>query len=246
MLKKIIIAVIVVACAAMSMVEPIAQDLAYHQFADQRAWGFVPNAWNVLSNLGFLLVGLMGLWQLHVTRRLNILPAIKRHYSIFLLGVTLVAFGSGYYHWQPDNQTLIWDRLPITLAFMALLTVVFAEFLSVDWARYGLWPLLLLGLLSVVYWYGFGDLRPYVLVQFLPMILMLILFTFGHKAFAQHSGYWWLFAAYVGAKLFEHFDRAIFDATGGVMAGHAIKHIFAALGLYALLRRFEQRRSLHY
>jgi hypothetical protein len=105
-----------------------------------------------------------------------------------------------------------------------------------------------LGLASVIYWYwgevhGVGDLRPYVLVQFLPMILLLVLFVFGQPVFDDNSGYWWLLAAYTLAKVFEHFDRAIFNLTHGMMAGHALKHVIAAVGLYLLLRTFARRHQ---
>jgi predicted membrane channel-forming protein YqfA (hemolysin III family) len=220
--------------------------LAYHDFADQRALGFIPNFWNVVSNAGFFVVGVYGLWLLLLRCRLQVVPSLRLSYTLFLAGVTLVAFGSGYYHWRPNNQTLLWDRLPMTLAFMALLSVTLGEFLAITWARRSLWPLLLIGVMSVLFWFcgelrGAGDLRPYALVQFLPMILMLVLFVLGRSKFEPISGYWWLFGAYVLAKVFEHFDGQILALTHGVMAGHAMKHVCAALGLWALLLCYKKR-----
>lgn len=245
-LKYIIVALTIVACITMVFLEPIPQDPNYHNFADQRGWGFVPHFWNVVTNISFLYTGLLGLYQLHVLQKLKIITAVKLSYSIFFIGVSLVAFGSGYYHWHPSNETLIWDRLPMTLGFMALTSFVLAEFLSIPWGRYSLWPLLLLGLFSVVYWYltelkGMGDLRLYILVQFLPIILLLVLFIFAAPSFSDHSGYWWLFAGYVLAKILEYFDYEVFELTHSFMAGHALKHLSAALGLYLLLRCFTQR-----
>ncbi|HEX4374091.1 MAG TPA: ceramidase domain-containing protein, partial [Puia sp.] len=158
---------------------PIPQDQSYHQFADQRTLLSIPNFWNVVSNVGFLFVGAIGFYKLHISNRLNIVSTIKYIYSVFFIGVFFVSFGSAYYHWQPNNHTLIWDRLPMTLAFMSLTSIVFAEFISLKWARVSLIPLLLIGLLSVCYWYwsemhGSGDLRFYALVQFLPIVLLLI------------------------------------------------------------------------
>ncbi len=230
----------------MLCIAPIPQDAAYHQFADVRTFLGIPNFWNVVSNLGFFIVGLCGLYQLNVTRSLNVVSQVKASYILFFAGVTLVAFGSGYYHWWPSNATLLWDRLPITLAFMALMSFSLAEFLSISWGRAGLWPLLLAGLASAVYWYwgelhGVGDLRPYVLVQFFPMVLLVVLFVFGRPTFRDNRGYWWLLAAYILAKLAEHFDGLIAQWTHGVMAGHALKHVLAAMGLWLLLRCFAQR-----
>jgi hypothetical protein len=246
-LKKLLVAIATVAIVAVFFVPPIPQDASYHHFADGRNWLLVPNYWNVLTNLGFLWVGLLGLYKLFIAKQLQTVPSVKINYAIFFIGVALVAFGSGCYHWQPSNHTLICDRLPMTLAFMALLSIALAEFLSVPWGRVGLWPLLAIGLLSVAYWYvgelkGGGDLRLYVLVQFLPIVMLPILLVAGNPVFKQNWGYCLLLAAYILAKIAEHFDQAIFKLTGGAMAGHAIKHVLVVLGLYGLLRYFERRR----
>ena len=240
-LKRILLLTTIAAIITMGFRAPISQDLSYHSFADVRLMFGIANFWNVASNLGFVMVGLMGLYQLVVTRRLMIVARVKTAYSVFFIGVSLVAFGSGFYHFAPSNATLIWDRLPMTVAFMALLSMVFAEFLSVVWARRSLWPLLGVGLASAVYWYygelhGVGDLRAYVLVQFLPVVLIVLLLIFGQNVFNAASGYIWLLASYVLAKAREHFDTPIFQITHGVMA---------ALGLYALLRCMTARRLRH-
>ena len=134
----------------------------------------------------------------------------------------------------------------MTFVFMSLLSFVLGEHLSVSWGRRSLLPLLLVGLLSVGYWYrgemnGAGDLRSYVLVQFLPVILLLLLLLLGRPIFKQQSGYWLLFLAYVLAKLAEHFDGAIFIGTSGLIGGHALKHLLSAAGLYLIIIYFERR-----
>jgi hypothetical protein len=220
----------------------------YHQFADQRTILSIPNFWNVVSNVGFLFVGAIGFYKLHISNRLNIVSTIKYIYSVFFIGVFFVSFGSAYYHWQPNNHTLIWDRLPMTLAFMSLTSIVFAEFISLKWARVSLIPLLLIGLLSVCYWYwsemhGSGDLRFYALVQFLPIVLLLIFLVFGQPLFQSQYGYWELIFAYALAKLAEHFDVKIYKLTSGIISGHTLKHIFAAIGLLMLIRYFEKRKN---
>ena len=82
----------------MLMAEPIAQDSGYHQFADQRTILGVPNFWNVVSNLPFLIVGLMGLFSLLRSGRIQFIVELKPAYVLFFAGVALVNFGSGYYH----------------------------------------------------------------------------------------------------------------------------------------------------
>jgi hypothetical protein len=172
---------------------------------------------------------------------------VKAAYYIFFTGILLVAFGSAYYHYNPNNITLVWDRLPMTIAFMSLLAFALAEFVSVTAGRIGLIPYLLIGIFSIVWWqYGEqhnnGDLRLYALVQFLPLVLLLLLLVFGQPAFKTQWGYWALFIAYLLAKLAEHFDAAIYNFTGELMAGHLLKHLLSAAGLWLFLVYLQKRQ----
>ena len=166
-------------------------------------------------------------------------------YTLLFFGTFLVAFGSSYYHLEPNNQTLVWDRLPMTIAFMALFSIIISEFVSLRSGKALLLPLLLAGVLSVVYWHyseirGEGDLRLYALVQFYPMLASpIILLCFRSKC-THVQAYWWLLLAYIVAKLFEHFDGEVFDALGFI-SGHSLKHLTAALGMYVLLVFYQQR-----
>lgn len=244
-LKYVLVLITVAASVAMYFSPKILQDYTYHQFADRRTFFTIPNFYNVISNLIFLWVGIMGLFKLY-KKQFNIVPTIQWSYYIFFIAVIFISFGSAYYHWQPNNLSLVWDRLPITFAFMSLLSFVLAECLSVNWGRSSLLPLLFVGLLSIGYWYwgnvhGAGDLRLYALVQFLPLVLLLVLLLFGQSVFKNQLGYWVLFISYVLAKLAEHFDSAIFTYTSGIVAGHTLKHLLSAFGLYALIIFFKQR-----
>ena len=91
---------------------PFPQNINYHHFADARTFFGIPNTLNVLSNIPFLIVGIMGL--LRVLRWRDEYSLI---YGVFFLGVFCVWGGSSYYHWHPDNARLIWDRLPMTVGF---------------------------------------------------------------------------------------------------------------------------------
>lgn len=226
----------------------IPQDPSYHHFSDVHSLWDIPNAWNVLSNLPFLFVGLLGLYKLLLTDHLTIESQNKIAYVLLYLGVALVAVGSGYYHLWPNNSTLLWDRLPMTIAFMSLFSIVVTEFISIKAGKIILLPLVLLGLFSVIYWHvtetdGAGDLRFYILVQFFPMLAIpIILLTFSSR-FTHTSAYGWLIFAYFVAKLFEHFDAQIHEILV-VISGHSLKHITAAIGLYVLLRSYEKRKSV--
>jgi hypothetical protein len=164
--------------------DAIPQDPRYHHFSDIQPLLSIPNLLNVISNLPFLFIGLLGLYKLIVKNQLCIDAQNRYAYVALFSGIALVALGSGYYHLWPDNQTLVWDRLPMTVAFMGLISIMISEFISVNAGKILLLPLLILGLSSVGYWHltemdGAGDLRFYVMVQFFPMLAIpIILLTF--------------------------------------------------------------------
>ena len=126
----------------------IAQDQNYHQFADERTLFGIPNFWNVVSNLPFLWVGAAGL------RRFRNSPATV----VFFLGVFLTGIGSSYYHWNPNDDTLFWDRLPMTLSFAAILALVVEGRVSARGGAILLWPALAIGVFSLLLWRWTDDL----------------------------------------------------------------------------------------
>ena len=234
----------IIGVVGVMMLDPIPQDIKYHLFLDQRTIFGIPNFWNVISNLPFLLIGLIGLRGMFRTPGIRYLPEIRVAYILFFAGVSLVAFGSGYYHLRPGNETLLWDRLPMTIAFMALFSVIIAEFVSVRAGKIALLPLIMFGAFSVFYWHrtegmGQGDLRLYVLVQFLPILIIPLMLLFFKPKFTCTSGYWWLLLAYVLAKVFEYFDEPVFNMLS--LSGHSIKHVIAASGVLILIIAYYKR-----
>lgn len=227
----------------------ILQDLAYHNFADRRTLLGVPHFWNVVSNLPFLIVGALGMTL--VLRRSEkqserFLRAAERWpYFFFFFGVALTAFGSSYYHLAPDNDRLLWDRLPMAVAFMGLFSAMLAERIGVRVGLTLLGPLLAAGIGSVLYWYRTDDLRPYYLVQFYPGLavpLMLLVFP------ARYTGTSYLLIAlgcYAAAKFCEHLlDRWIYEGLGEGISGHTLKHLLAALATYWILYMLQRRRPV--
>lgn len=230
---------------AIFFIEPIPQDLSYHSFNDQNLIFNIPNFWNVLSNLPFLIVGILGIKTIKSLNSISYNQ--QRAFNTFFIGVALVAFGSGYYHISPSNESLLWDRLPMTIAFMALFSLVVDEFISEKLSELMFFPLVFLGGFSVLYWnytelQGHGDLRMYVVVQFLPMILIpIILLIFKPKAI-QVKGYWLLLLAYLLAKLLEYFDKEIHEVLV-VISGHSLKHVMAAYGVWLFLKSIQSKKS---
>lgn len=136
--------------------------------------------------------------------------------------------------------------MPLTVAIMALLSVLIGEQISIQAGRRLLGPLVVVGLASVLYWdateaAGRGDLRPYVLVQFLPLVLIPVMLLLFRSCFSKTGYLWAILGAYAVAKILELEDEAVFHALGGI-SGHSLKHLFAALGTYAYLLALQKRR----
>ncbi|TZF89740.1 ceramidase domain-containing protein [Cognatilysobacter lacus] len=241
--RVLLLAATFAAIVALALHGPIPQDPDYHRFADSRVVAGIPNFWNVLSNVPFLLVGIYGLLRVP---RLEF-GRTRAGYIALCIGIACVALGSGAYHWAPSNATLVGDRLPMTIAFMAFFALLLDERVVADPRRLGLVALLLLGVASVAYWnlterLGAGDLRPYVLVQFLPLLLVPLILLLRPSRWLDTR---WLVLALVGyaaAKALEHFDAQIF-AMSGVVSGHTLKHVVAAASAACILRAVPARAA---
>lgn len=231
--KIILIGAVIVAgiVGVLGLLSPIRQDPTYHRFADQRIWLDIPHAGDVISNLFFAVVGLIGLIALYVVHRREHQPTHVwiTPYIMFFVGLMLVSVGSAYYHWAPDNAALVWDRLPMTLAFMSLFCAVIADRMGPSIGKAIFVPLLLAGAASVVYWNFTGDLRPYGLVQFLPIVLLLLvcwMFPPHNGIHGRHLG--GVLLLYGFAKILEYFDHQVWNALSHIVSGHTLKHVFAA------------------
>lgn len=231
----IVAAVALAAAGAALWVPPFAQDPAYHAFADRRAVLGIPNFADVVSNAAFLVVGALGLAFVAGRRGLALLADLPQRlpYLAFFTGLVLTAAGSAYYHLEPSNATLVWDRLALTAPLMALTAAFAADRIHGRIGAYAVLPLLLLlGSAGALHWHftevaGQGDLRAYVLVQVLPLLaipLICLLFP-GRRT---HGGYVLaMFLWYAAARLCEVFDREVFVALGGLVSGHTLKHLLA-------------------
>lgn len=238
-------ALTVAAIVAIFLLPPIAQQLSFHQFADSRPlWG-IPNFGNVASNLPFLVVSATGLVMVLKT---VLPPAIRVTYAVLFLGVLLTGLGSAYYHWHPDNDTLVWDRVPMTIVFMSLLSATVAELVSRRLGILLLFPLVAIGVGSVFWWHyteslGHGDLRLYFLVQFYPMLVIpLLLWLFYEPGIRPVLRCLvWVVIWYGIAKVLEQLDYPIYRVIG--ISGHTLKHLAAAVstGYFVLLFRQKYR-----
>ncbi len=231
--------VVVGSLVAMMLQQPFGQNPSYHNFADRRAFFGIPNFLDVASNFAFLIVGIAGV---RICLR-NRLGNLRNAWIVLFAGVTLVSIGSTYYHLNPNNQTLVWDRLPMTIGFMGLFVALLGEYIS---KRLGVFlvPAILLGLSSVLYWHWSNDLRFYIWVQLIPLLtipFVMILYRAGY------SHQWLLLLAlgwYALAKISEVADGEIFRLSQGIVSGHTIKHLLSALGCLSIFLMLQRRKLL--
>ncbi len=239
----LILGLTAIAIGVVFCLHPIQQSAEYHNFADSRTILGIPNGWNVLSNLLFVMVGIVGLWAVWKAR---VRASEGGMYGVLFTGVLLTGFGSGYYHWHPDNDTLVWDRIPMTLVFMSLLAATVAELVNRRFGMGMFLPLLVLGVGSVLWWHwtelrGNGDLRWYGLVQFYPVIFIPLLLWLYYDPVYRPAirSLAWVVVWYVVAKVVEPLDKQIYDAVG--VSGHTIKHLAAAVATAYLVQMFKRK-----
>lgn len=242
----LLLAIVLLAVAAVYLlVAPYPQPADYYAFADTRKILGVPHFLNVISNILFLVFGVLGIRTVLRDRQLKILPSTRIAYALLFTGILLTALGSSWFHLAPRNDTLFWDRLPMTIAFMPLFTIIVSEHISERFATLMLWPLLLLGIFSVLWWdhteaAGAGDLRLYGLVQFLPMLLIPVILILYPSRFDSTRPFWLAIGLYALAKIFEQADAAIYNA-GEIVSGHALKHIAASFVPLVLIVGLQRR-----
>jgi hypothetical protein len=222
---------------------------SYHHFADRRVWLGIPHFGDVTSNVVYLIAGLWGLaFVSGKSSAGQFVDARERWPYLFVfLGLLLTAFGSAYYHLAPDNDRLVWDRVPMTIVFMPLVSALIAERVNL---KFGLWllPILIaVGIGSVVQWHlsvqhGAGDLRFFGAVQ-LYAVLALFAVLLLPPRYSRGSDLLVVAGLYVLAKICELADRQIFSL-GHFVSGHTLKHLVSGLAGLWILRMLRKRQPI--
>ncbi|KAK6156978.1 hypothetical protein DH2020_011226 [Rehmannia glutinosa] len=223
--------VAIVCFVVLMLVTPaIPQSQEYHDFADNREFLGIPNALNVISNVPFFFVGLIGLVLCYYGNYFKLsLKGELCGWTFFFIGVAAVAFGSSYYHLKPNDARLVWDRLPMTVAFTSIIAIFIIERVDAHKGTLSILPLLLAGIVSILYWRFFDDLRPYALVQFVPCIAIPVMAILLPPMYT-HSTYWlWAAGFYLLAKILEAADKPTYNLTHHIVSGHTLKHLCAAM-----------------
>ena len=192
----------------------------------------VGNFFDVASNVGFLLAGIAGLVVVLRPRTKFQFDSERWPYGIFFLGMLLTAAGSAYYHVAPDNESLFWDRLPMTIAFMSLVAAQIVDRISRKAGLAALAPMLLVGAVSVLHWRateraGAGNVMPYGVLQAYSVAILVLIAGVRPSRYTQGKRIYWVFAFYVIAKLLEAFDEEVLGL-GHLVSGHTLKHLAAA------------------
>jgi hypothetical protein len=241
----ILIGAVLLAGAILFFVHPIRQNEAYHDFADKRAMLGIPNGLDVISNLLFLIVGVLGFKAVWRDSEFHSAKFERPVYVAFFVGVTLTAFGSSWYHLNPNDATLVWDRLPMAIGFMALVAAIAGERIcppqGVGLAL--LMPLVALGVGSVLDWAVRDDLRSYAFAQFGSLLVLVLLIALFPVRYTRTSDLGISLGLYALAKVFEYADRPIFAALK-IVSGHTLKHLAAALSAYCIVRMLQLRRPI--
>lgn len=213
------------------LLAPVSQDPLYNLFADGRRMFGLARFWNVFTNVPFALIGLFGL------ALLPRLPAAapQTAYIMLCLGAILSCFGSGYYHLSPFTQTLVWDRVPMMIILMSLCAMVIQDRVSARAGRLLLLPLIALGIGAVEWWNwtegrGQGDLRPYLMGQYLPLLLMALMLMLWRGKSLSSVWLWIALLTHGLARAAEHYDQIVYNKLR-VMSGHSLYHLLAALAV---------------
>lgn len=233
---------------------PIAQDLAFHNFAEQRTFIGIPHFGDVVSNITFAIVALHGLALIASSRGRTLFRtrAEYRPWVVFFVGVGLISVGSAYYHANPNNETLVWDRLPMTIAFTAMFSAFVMDRVHVKVGTNIVLPLFVtLGVVSVVYWLqtetvGQGDLRFYYLVQLYAIVLIPLICIMFRGRITSGRSVFHILAIYALAIVCEQLDHEIYAMLGHTVSGHTVKHVLAAVAIsmvtVMLSRKFSSNR----
>ena len=240
---------LIVLAAALLLVPAMPEPHIFRELADERAIFGIASFWNVVSNVPLFLGGVWGLVAVARASSTSFaVPAERWPYFFAFAAIALAGIGSTYYHVAPDSDRLMWDRLPIALAFMALLSALLAERVNIETGIRSLAPLLSAGALSAIYWrwsalHGAENILPYALVQYGAFAAIVALAAFVRPRYTRSADLFIVAALYAAAKVTEVLDGQIFGL-GGVLSGHTLKHLLVALSVWWLARMLVRRRPI--
>jgi hypothetical protein len=197
------------------------------EHADARRWLGIPNAFNVFASLPLLLAGW---WGLRATRATPWPPGLQRAWTAFHACAMAAALLAALHHLNPSFATWLPATTAMSAGFAMLAAGALAERVDERLARpgalCGIGAAVLLAALWVG-WNGGGDVRPVLLIEALPVLLLpagAIRLPGAHT----RAGDWVLMlAGYAAAKLADIADARLYAASGWI-GGHALMHLLLA------------------
>lgn len=229
------------------MLPAFPQAAHYHAFADQRTWLRIPYAMDVLTNLPLLLAGVALALRLHryarttAQRRPGLaLPMWWWLLALAAVGFALTALASSLYHWQPDDMGVLWDRLAMSLIFAAVIGLAVGQIADAMTAATMTLLTLAMAALALLVWIASNNFSPWIVVQAGGMLLLLSIAVIQRQADTWQGVPQLPLLALIGwyslAKLAEWGDHAVFVFTHGLLSGHSLKHVLAAMAAWPLLQ----------
>jgi hypothetical protein len=227
---------------AVSTMSPVIKGPGFHTYADARYWLGIPHVGDVLSNLPFVIVGIMGLVAAQTV------TAVPRHLvQLFFLAILGIGLGSGAYHVHPIDATLAFDWLPIVVALAWLTALVLADRVDARVGRIAAVVLPALAIGSVLWWWSGGgttggDMRWYAMLQLLFVATVPVVVVLYPKGALSRGDLLLGVGCFVAARALHANDRAILEATG--VSGHTLKHLAAGVAAYFVLRAVRRARPV--
>ena len=223
---------------------PISQPQEYHDFADDREILGVPNALDVMSNLAIIYPGVVGLAFIHESRNRTQVSEDEISIQITLFsGMILTFAGSVWFHLDPTDSTMLWDRLGMSVVIGSCISLLIHDMWDRNLAAKIHLPIIIASIVSVLWWPVFDDLRVYFIVKHHPFILFPIFLLCGRRIYDKVSGYYWGLSMFLLATIFEFADQQIFEITG-IISRHTLKHIAAGIGLWFLMVMIRDRELI--
>jgi hypothetical protein len=84
---------------------------------------------------------------------------------------------------------------------------------------------------------------PYGVLQGYSVVILLVITWLHPSRYTRGNDIYWVFAAYVAAKLFEWLDNEIL-ALGNLVSGHTLKHLAAAAAGFVVCRMLMLRTPI--
>jgi putative effector of murein hydrolase LrgA (UPF0299 family) len=227
----ILAALTLAACVGLLAWGPVLLDAGMHRYAGQRAWLGLPSAVNVLCNLPLLLAGV---WGWHAARASAWPASVRLPWQGFFISVAGGSLIAAVYHAAPSDTGFVLAQAAMAAAFVMLTFGMLAERVHTRFgSRTGVQAaaaLVALAAGAVVLGTGLRgsvDLRPFLLLQIVPLLLIPAGVASLQGAHTRGSDWLVMLVAYAAAKLFEMADTQIFAVTGWI-GGHALMHLALA------------------